>query len=162
MATKKYLYECDALNGKEGSGFATIDGNVIEIFRFRNFNLKASFDEVPFKVVGTIKKQKKTTGIELSGSFVVYMGMSEWADIVNKYLKTGKCTYFELQITNDDPNVTIGGQTLAIHKVKITEADLIKLDADADFLDQSVSFTCLDFDVLEAFNLPAEVGLSDF
>lgn len=161
MATKKYLLEQDALNGKEGRGFATINGEVVEIFRFKNFSLKASFDEVPFKVVGTIKKQKKTTGIELNGSFTVYMGMPEWADIVNTYLKTGKCTYFSLQITNDDPNVTIGTQTIALKKVKITSADIIKLDADADFLDQAVEFTCLDFDILEKFNLPAEIGGND-
>lgn len=158
---KKYLLERDALNGKEGKGFAIIDGEVIEIFRFKNFSLKATFDITPFKVVGTIKKQKKTTGIELGGSFVVYMGMPEWANIVNKYLKFGQQTYFSLQIANDDPNVTIGGQTINIKNCQITSADIIKLDADADFLDQNVEYSCLDFDIIEQFNLPETVGSND-
>lgn len=155
---KQYLLERDALNGKEGSGFATINGEVVEIFRFRNFSLNAQFDEADFKVVGTRKKQKKTTGIQMNWNATVYMGMNNWADIVNTYLKTGQCTYFTMQITNDDPNVTIGKQTILIKECKLTSADIIKLDADADFLDQSISGTALDFDALEQFTPPAVIG----
>lgn len=155
---KQYLLERDALNGKEGKGFATIDGEVVEIFRFRNFNCDAQFDEADFKVVGTRKKQKKTTGIQINWNATVYMGDMAWVDIVNKYLKQGQCTYFTLQITNDDPNVTIGKYTLLIKQCKLTQAALIKLDADADFLDQSISGTALDIEILDRFNAPAEIG----
>lgn len=155
---KQYLLERDAINGKEGSGFATINGEVVEIFRFRNFSLQSQFDEADFKVVGTRKKQKKTTGIQLNWNATVYMGMNEWADIVNTYLKNGQCVYFTLQITNDDPNTTIGSQTILIKQCKLVSADIIKLDADADWLDQSISGTALDFDVLQKFNAPAEIG----
>lgn len=156
--TKQYLLERDALNGKEGLAFATIDGVVHQIFSFQNFSLKAAFDVVPFKVVGTRKKQKKVTGIEYNGSFTIYMGSPIWSEIVSKYAKTGVSTYFEMQITVDDPNTTVGKFTVVIRKVQITEADIIKLDANADFLDQSVSFTALDFDILENFKDPEEIG----
>lgn len=155
---KQYLLERDAVNGKEGSGFATINGEVVEIFRFKNFSLQSSFDEADFKVVGTRKKQKKTTGIQITWNAVVYMGMNNWADIVNTYLKTGQVTYFTLQITNDDPNTTIGKQTILIKECKLTSADIIKLDADADWLDQSISGSALDFDILEQFGTPAVIG----
>lgn len=155
---KQYLLERDAVNGKEGSGFATINGEVVEIFRFRNFSFNAQFDEADFKVVGTRKKQKKTTGIQMNWNATIYMGMNNWADIVNTYLKTGQCTYFTLQITNDDPNTTIGKQTILIKECKLTSTDIIKLDADADFLDQSISGTALDFDIIEQFNPPAVIG----
>ena len=155
---KQYLLERDALNGKEGKGFATINGEVIELFRFRNFSLTSQFDEADFKVVGTRRKQKKTTGIQLNWNATVYMGDKCWEDIINKYLKTGQCTYFTLQITNDDPNATIGEHTILIKECKLTSCDVIKLDADADWLDQSISGTALDFDTLAQFNQPEVIG----
>ena len=155
---KQYLLERDAVNGKEGKGFATINGEVIELFRFKNFSLDSQFDEADFKVVGTRKKQKKTTGIQLNWNATVYMGEMAWTDIVTKYLKTGQCTYFTLQITVDDPNVTIGKYTVLIKECKLTGTPIIKLDADADWLDQQISGTALDFDVLDRFNDPAVIG----
>lgn len=155
---KQFLLERDALNGKEGIAFATIDGEVHQIFSFINFQFKATFNEVPMKVVGTRKIQKKTTGIEFGGSFTVYMGSPYWAEIADKYSKTGQSTYFEMQLTIDDPNTTVGKLTVVIRKCKVTEMDLMKLDANADFLDQAVSFTALDFDILENFKMPDEIG----
>lgn len=155
---KQYLLERDAVNGKEGTGFATIDGEVIEIFRFRNFSLTSQFDEADFKVVGTRKKQKKTTGIQLNWNATVYLGDTCWENIVNTYLKTGQCTYFTLQITNQDPNTTIGEHTIIIKQCKLTSADIIKLDADSDWLDQSISGTALDFDILSQFGAPETIG----
>ena len=158
--TKQYLLERDALNGKEGIAFATIDGEVHQIFQFINFNLKATFDKVPFKVVGTRKKQTKITGVEFSGSFNIYMGSPLWSEIVSKYSKQGISTYFEMQITIDDPNSSVGKFTVVIRNVQITDADIIKLDANSEFLDQAVSFTALDFDILENFHSPKEIGVN--
>lgn len=162
MADTNFLLERDALNGKEGKGFAVIDGKKLEIFRFKNIQFKATFEQVVFKVVGTVKRQRKTTGIDMTGSFVVYFGMREWSRMVKKFLNTGKHEYFELQIEMNDPNSTIGAQIINITKCKITECDVLKLDVDADFLEQAVSFTALDFEFIEQFNDPAEYGSNNY
>lgn len=155
---KQYLLERDALNGKEGVAFATINGEVVEIFRFRNFSFTAQFDEADFRVVGTRKKQKKTTGINLNWNATVYMGMPVWAQICQQFVDEGTVVYFSMNITNDDPNVTIGRQTVQLQNCKLSSCDIIKLDADSDFLDQSISGSCLQFKMLENFTEPEIIG----
>ena len=61
-----YLLERDALNGKEGRGFAVIGGRNVELFGLKNFQTDAEFQESDFKVVGTRLIQKKTTGVLLT------------------------------------------------------------------------------------------------
>ena len=65
-----FLLERDALNGKSGNGFMTIDGENHEMFGLKKFQSDAEFQESDFKVVGTTLVQKKTTGVSLSGSDV--------------------------------------------------------------------------------------------
>lgn len=157
-----FLLERDALNGKEGTGYAVIEGKKVEIFRFKNFKFTANMEQQVFHVVGTVKRQRKTTGIDMSGSFVVYMGMREWGRMVKKYLNTGVHEYFELIITNSDPNSTIGTQTISIQKCKISKVDIAVLDAESAFLEQPVEFTALDYEYLDQFNDPKEYGSNQY
>ena len=158
MSEKKFLFESDALNGREGSAFIDIEGTVTHLFNFVNLNVKANVDVSDFLVVGTRKKQKKSTTIELSGSMTVYYGSATWTKIMADYIKTGKVSYFDLTVTNDDPNTTVGKQIIQVHKCQITTADIIKLDASSAALDQSVSFYALDFTVIEEFVPPTAIG----
>ena len=47
-----FLLERDAVNGKEGRGFMTIDGENHEMFGLKKFQSDAEFQEADFKVVG--------------------------------------------------------------------------------------------------------------
>lgn len=153
-----FLLERDALNGKEGKGFATIDGNNIEMFSFKKFETNADFQEVDFKVVGTRLVQKKTTGVTLTGSMTIYYGSPEFVKLVQDYLKFGTLPYFSLNITNDDPSTTVGVQTIAFYGVKLQKVPIAILDADADFLTEDISFSFTSFEILQAFNKPAQLG----
>ena len=142
-----YLLERDALNGKEGRAFCTINGRQVEMF-----------EESDFKVVGTRLVQKKTTGISLTGSMTLYYGTPEFRELVQAYIKTGDLPYFTMQITNDDPASTVGVQTIAIYNVKLTSGVLALLDADSDFLTEDVSFSFTSFEIISAFNEPLNLG----
>ena len=154
----QYLLEGDAVNGKEGKLFINIDGNNQEVFRVKNLNVKGSFQEADFKVVGTRFVQKKTTGITLTGSCTLYYGDQTFLDIVQEYIKNGKVTYFSLQVVNDDPNTTIGKQVVALYNVKFSDGDLLKLDADSDWLDQQLNFTFTELEILNRFKNPDRIG----
>jgi hypothetical protein len=153
-----FLLERDALNGKEGKAFATIDGRNVEMFGMKKFNTDADFQEVDFKVVGTRLVQKKTTGVTLTGSMTIYYGTPEFVLLVQNYLKTGKLPYFTLQVTNDDPATSVGSQTVAFYNVKLQKVPISILDADSDFLTEDVSFSFTSFEVLQAFNAPEQLG----
>ena len=72
--------------------------------------------------------------------------------------KNGKVTYFSLQVVNDDPNTTIGKQVVALYNVKFSDGDLLKLDADSDWLDQQLNFTFTELEILNRFKNPDRIG----
>ena len=154
-----FLLELDALNGKRGSAFMTIDGQNIEMFNMKKFQADSEFQESDFKVVGTTLVQKKTTGVTLTGTMTIYYGTPHFLRLLQEYLKTGRLPYFTLQITNDDPATSVGTQTVVLYNVKLQKLPVAMLDADADFLEMEVGFSYTNIEVLNYFNdAPAQLG----
>ena len=153
-----FLLERDALNGKSGSGFMTIDGENHEMFGLKKFQSNAEFQERDFKVVGTTLVQKKTTGVSLSGSMTIYYGSPYFLRLLQEYLRTGKLPYFTIQITNDDPTTSVGTQTVVFYNVKLQKLPVAMLDADSDFLEMEVGFSYTGIEVLNWFNDPTQLG----
>ncbi len=154
-----FLLERDALNGKQGSAFMTINGQNIEMFNIKKFQSDAEFQETDFKVVGTTLVQKKTTGVTLTGTMTIYYGTPHFLRLLQEYLKTGRLPYFTLQITNDDPATSVGTQTVVLYNVKLQKLPVAMLDSDADFLEMEVGFSYTNIEVLNYFNdAPAQLG----
>ena len=151
-----FLLERDALKSKSGNGFMTIDGENHEMFGLKKFQSDAEFQESDFKVVGTTLVQKKTTGVSLSGSMTIYYGSPYFLRLLQEYLRTGKLPYFTIQITNDDPTTSVGTQTVVFYNVKLQKLPVAMLDADADFLEMEVGFSCTGIEVLNWFNDPTQ------
>lgn len=137
----------------------TIDGQNIEMFGMKKFQSNAEFQEADFKVVGTTLVQKKTTGVTLTGSMIIYYGTPHFLRLLQEYLKTGRLPYFTLQITNDDPSTSVGTQTVVLYNVKLQKLPVAMLDADADVLGMEVSFSYTNLEVLNYFNdQPSQLG----
>lgn len=154
-----FLLERDALNGKQGSAFMTINGQNIEMFNMKKFQSDAEFQETDFKVVGTTLVQKKTTGVSLTGTMTIYYGTPHFLRLLQEYLKTGRLPYFTLQITNDDPATSVGTQTVVLYNVKLQKLPVAMLDSDADWLEEEVGFSYTNIEVLNYFNdAPAQLG----
>lgn len=155
-----FLLERDALNGKQGTAFMTINGQNIEMFGMKKFNSNAEFQETDFKVVGTTLVQKKTTGVSLTGTMTIYYGTPHFLRLLQDYLKTGRLPYFTLQITNEDPATSVGTQTVVLYNVKLQKLPIAMLDADADFLEMEVGFSFTNVEVLNYFNdTPEQLGI---
>ena len=155
-----FLLEKDALNGKQGTAFMTINGQNIEMFGMKKFNSNAEFQETDFKVVGTTLVQKKTTGVSLTGTMTIYYGTPHFLRLLLDYLKTGRLPYFTLQITNEDPATSVGTQTVVLYNVKLQKLPIAMLDADADFLEMEVGFSFTNVEVLNYFNdTPEQLGI---
>jgi hypothetical protein len=153
-----FLLERDALNGKEGRAIATINGKQIELFGCRNIKADYSLDSSDLKLVGTRLVQKKTTGIQLSGSMTIVYGTPYFKQLVKNYMVTGAPPYFTLQIINDDPATSVGRQVAALYNCRINSGSLAQLDADADFLTEDVSFDFTHFELVEQFHDPDQLG----
>ena len=153
-----FLLERDALNGKSGSGFITINGENHQMFGMKKFQSDAEFQEEDFKVVGTTLVQTKTTGVKLSGTMTLYYGSPYFLQLLNEYLKTGKLPYFTMQIENDDPSTSVGTQTVVYYNVKLNKLPISKLDAETSALDMEVGFTFTNVEVLNWFHDPEQLG----
>lgn len=153
-----FLLERDSLNGKEGRVFLTINGENLEMFGIKNLETNAEFQESDFKVVGTRLVQKKTTGVQLTGSMTIYYGTPYFLKILQEYLKTGKLPYFTMQVTNEDNTSTVGKQTVVFYNVKLQKLPISKLDADTDALTMDVGFSYTNIEVLDYFHDPEGYG----
>lgn len=154
-----FLLERDALNGKSGKAFMTIDGKNIELFGLKKFELSAEFDEADFKVVGTVLTQKKTTGVTMTGTATVYYGTPHFLRVLKEYLTSRRIPEITFQITNDDPSTSVGVQTVAIYGVKLSKVPVALLDAEADFLEEEIEFSFTGIEVLSEFaETPAQLG----
>ena len=141
----------DAVNGREGIATAEIDGQIVELMELSNISITVQKNKEEFKAMGTRNVQNKTTGWTGTGSATVRYVSSRWGKIIEKYVKTGKDTYFTIVVTNEDPGSATGKQVLQVLGCNLDSVDLAKLDIDTEVLDQDISFTFSDFNILQEF-----------
>lgn len=147
-----YMKARDAISGKEGSLYATIDGKVFEVAECKSINAKITKNKTEFRALGYRGTQHKATGWSGSGTLVIHYASSRWTKMMMDYIRTGKDLYFKLQITNDDPTSQIGKQRITLVDVNLDEAEIAKLDVDSDILDESMNFTFSDALLNEEFS----------
>lgn len=148
----KYMKAGDAISGKEGALYATIDGETIQVAECKNVSAKVTKNKSEFKALGYRGTQHKATGWSGTGTLVIHYATSKFAKMMIDYAKTGKDQYFTLQIVNNDPTSGIGRQTVNLYDVNLDESEVAKLDTDADFLDQSMNFTFSDIEMTDEFS----------
>ena len=118
-------------------------------------NLEASFEktktEIP--ILGKTGSGNKSTGWKGSGSATFHYNTSIFRELMQQYKDTGEDTYFEIQVTNEDPTSKAGRQTVVFMGCNIDGGTLAKFDADGEYLDEDMDFTFEDFKMPERFSL---------
>ncbi|MFD1179206.1 phage tail tube protein [Paenibacillus puldeungensis] len=144
----------DAISGQEGSAYATINGRVEEMFYAKKIEATAEKQKSEGKTLGRRGTQSKANGWKGTGNMTIYYATPLFRRMMIDYIKTGKDTYFDIQVVNNDPSSTIGKQTVILKNVNLDSAILTKIDVDAEFLDEEISFTFDDVDMPDSFNAP--------
>lgn len=147
-----FILAQDAISGKEGALWATVDGQVKECAEVRNITVTMDKNKAEFRALGERGTQHKATGYSGTGSLTVYAVTSFWNKMLIDYANTGRDVYFTLVLKNEDPNSAIGAQRIQVNNVNLDGGDLAKLDVDADFLDQSFNFTWTGVKLLKEFD----------
>ncbi len=116
-------------------------------------NLEAKFEksktEVP--ILGKTGKGNKATGWKGTGSAKFHYNTSIFRKMMLDYKETGKDTYFDIQIINEDPTSSVGKQEINLIDCNIDGGILAKFDADSEYLDEEMDFTFEDFTMPEEF-----------
>ena len=143
----------DALSAKLAECFITIDGRRYNFMQAINF--EASFErtktEVP--ILGKTGGGNKSTGWKGTGSATFHYNTSIFREMMLKFKDTGEDTYFEIQVSNEDPTSAAGRQTIVFLDCNIDGGILAKFDADGEYLDEDMDFTFEDFKMPEKFAL---------
>lgn len=143
----------DSLSAKMAECYVTIGNNRYNFMQA--INLEASFEktktEIP--ILGKTGSGNKSTGWKGSGSATFHYNTSIFRELMQQYKDTGEDTYFEIQVTNEDPTSKAGRQTVVFMGCNIDGGTLAKFDADGEYLDEDMDFTFEDFKMPEKFSL---------
>lgn len=149
-----FLKANDTISGQEGRAYATINGQVEEMFYIKKLEGKVEKEKSEVKTLGRRGTQHKAKGWKGSGSMTIYYITSVFREMMLDYIKKGKDTYFDVQVINEDPSSSVGKQTVVLKGVNLDSVIMALLDTGSDALEEEVSFTFDDVDILDPFGKP--------
>lgn len=158
-----YLKAGDTISGQEAVATMLLhndDGTttVEQMFWAKNLEATVSIEKTEVRTLGKRGAQNKPNGWSGSGSMTIYYITSLFRRMALQYIKTGKPVYFDMTVTNNDPGSTVGSQTTVLKSCSLDEVILAKFDVESDVLDETVSFTFDDVDLLDEFQNPVLQG----
>jgi len=147
------MHAKDAIHGAQGRAYVTIEGNR-KLFA-NLINLEARWDKTKTQVpiMGRISKGNKSTGGEGTGSATFHYNSSMFRELLHRYQETGEDIYFDIQVTNEDKTSAAGRQTTILKDCNMDGGIVALLDADAEYLEDSVDFTFESFELPELYTV---------
>jgi hypothetical protein len=142
----------DIVSGASGEVYATIGGRRHNFANVISLEAKAEKTKTEVPMLGRRNKANKATGLKYTGSATFHYNSSVLRELAYEYKATGKDTYFEIQVTNEDGTTELGRQTTVLQGVNLDSVVLAKIDASSDdYLSEDLDFTFEDFELPEKF-----------
>lgn len=147
----------DALSGKMAKAYATINGQVEELFYAKTGEINIEKNKVDVPIIGRTNTPQRSAGWNGTGTLTVYYMTSQFRQLMIEYIKTGRDFWFDLQVVNEDPSAReVGKQTVIVRNCNLDSITLAKFDATSDdMLDEEMPFTFDDADILDSFTARA-------
>ena len=144
----------DTINAKQGEAYAIVDGNRYLLMQLKNINATFEKTKSEVKIAGRLSTGHKTTGWNGTGSATMYYGSPIFRQLAKKYKATGQDIYFDIQITNDDPESDAGRQTIILKGCNLDSIPLVLFGPGTDdAAEEDMDFTFEDFEMPEEFKL---------
>lgn len=145
----------DTVSAKLAECFVTINGSRFNFMQAIDFEAKFEKTKTEVPILGKTGVGNKATGWKGTGSATFHYNTSIFRQMMVEFKDSGKDTYFEIQVTNEDETSVVGRQTIVLIDCNIDGGILAKFDADGEYLDEDMDFTFEDFMMPETFlNLP--------
>lgn len=142
----------DAVSGKEGMVYLTINGSTYEYAELLKFKSKVEYRKSEVKRLRARMDGSKVTGAKGIGEMSVHYHRPEMRAMALDYLRTGRSPIFDAMVVNDDPTSAAGKQTTLVKNIVPDESLIAELDADSEeTLKDEFAFTFDDFDFLSQF-----------
>lgn len=158
-----FMKASDTISGQEATATLLVrnaDGtNSVEtMFYAKNLEASAEIQKTEVFTLGKRGAQNKPNGWKGSGSMTIYFVTSLFRRMMLNYVRTGVFTYFDITVTNNDPASSIGTQTVVLKNCCLDSVILAKFDVESEVMDENISFTFDDVDILDDFQAPVLGG----
>ncbi|TNJ68227.1 phage portal protein [Paenibacillus hemerocallicola] len=148
-----FFREEDAISGKMAKAFATVNGRVEELFYAKSLEAMLEKNKADVPTLGRTNVGKKSSGWNGTGTLNVYYVSTVFRNLMLTYVKTGRDFNFDLQVINEDPTSSTGRQTVVLKGCNLDSLIAAKFDSTSDdMMDEELSFTFSDYDILDQFN----------
>lgn len=154
-----YLKAGDTISGQEATATMTVKNangttTIESMFFAKNLEAKCDINKTPVKTLGKRGEQHKPNGWTGSGTMDIYFVTSIFRKMAAQYIRTGIPVYFDMNVTNDDPASSVGKQTTLLKNCSLDSVVLAKFDVESDVLEENISFTFDDAEILDEFSTP--------
>ncbi|MBN2980113.1 phage tail tube protein [Cohnella algarum] len=148
-----FFRESDAISGKHAKAYATIDGQVEELFYARSLEATIEKNKVDVPILGKTNTPQRSAGWSGSGTLTVYYVTSKFRQLMRQYIQTGQDFWFDLMVTNEQPGSSTGKQTVFLKNCNLDSVIAARFDATSDdMLEEEMPFTFSDYDIKDQFN----------
>lgn len=153
----KVMAANDAPVAKFAEVFVTLKGKRYSMLMCKDFESKASISTQDVPRMGSLITGKKATSVELSFSMTIYKCTEIFDDVIDEFISTGLMPLFDIQISNDDPNMPAIGRSTKILTECLLDGDVLLAMAGSedDFIEQEISGFASGYTRPEKFTNPA-------
>ena len=141
----------DTISAKMAECYITINGRRYNFMTMIDMEVQVEKTKATIPRLGAVMTGHKTCGMEGTFSGTAHYNQSVMRQLLVDYKNTSADTYFEMQITNDDPESAAGRQTIILYDCNTDGGILAKFDADGEYLDEEIEGTFEDFSMPESF-----------
>lgn len=146
----------DAPSAKLATAFVTIGNRRYAMLMARNFEAKATVETADVPMLGSMIKGKKAVGLEISFSMTVYKCTEIFDNIIEKFKQTGVMPTFDIQVTSEDKQTTIGRSTKVYNDCVIDGDVLLSMfDDSGEFVEQTITGFAMNYESPEKYTNPS-------
>ncbi|WP_019535035.1 phage tail tube protein [Paenibacillus ginsengihumi] len=150
-----FFRETDAISGKMAKAYATINGQVEELFYAKSLEATIEKNKVDVPVLGKTNTPQRSAGWSGTGTMTIYYVTSLFRQLMRQYVQTGQDFWFDLMVVNEQPGSSTGRQTTMLKGCNLDSVIAARFDATSDdMLEEEMPFTFNDYDIKDQFNPP--------
>lgn len=147
------MHAQEPIDGREGSAYAVIDGRRFLIFQLIDFEDTITKTKTEIPRLGTTKTGNRSSGAKGTWTANLYYNTDIFRQLMYEYWTTGRDLYFDIQITNDDPNSNAGRHTVIYKDCNLDSLSMSKLNVKNTILEEQISGTFEDLLMPETFSI---------
>jgi hypothetical protein len=147
------MHARDAINGGQGECYVTIEGQRYNFAQAINVQADMAKVKTQVPILGKVSKGNKASGAEYTASATFHFNTSIFRQLLYRYKETGEDIYFDMQVTNEDKSSSVGRQTTILIDCNLDGGIIALLDADAEYLEDTIEFTYEDWNFPEQFSI---------